>query len=187
MIVAFILGLIVYKFDIFIPFGINRTIISLVFFTLGSMLGQANREGKKIQNTYLKGLTIAGCLPLWILCGVILNGKISFYSMDIGNYFFFIISGICGSILFIELSKFLQKTKTIKSFFIKTADNSILIIGTHYFVKYIFETIMSFFDLFKTWQYSLLILVFTVLIILIYNFIGVFFKRFFPAITGNMK
>lgn len=186
MVVSFVLGLVIYEFEIFIPFGINRTIIAMVFFTLGSLLGQANREGKKIQKARLKFLAFAGCFPLWLLCGIFLNKKISFYRMNLGNYFFFIIASICGSILFIGLCKLLQKTK-IQGFLIKTAHNSILIIGTHYFLKLIFETVMKRLDLFKTWPYCLIVVCFTILITLIYNFIAPFFNKYFPAITGNVK
>ena len=185
--IAFILGFVVYEFKIFIPFGINRTIISLVFFVVGSMLGQANRENKKISKTYFKAIVIIALMAAWILFGVILNGKISFYRMDIDNYFFFIISGISGSIVFIELSKLLQKIKWIKRFFIKTSDNSILIIGTHYFIIFIFECIMDLFGLFRTWQYCLIVVCFSIVTILIYNFFGVFFKKYFPVITGDIK
>ncbi len=186
IIISFILGFILYEFNIFIPFGINRTIISLVFFSVGSILGQAHREGTGILKPYSKVLII-GCLMLWIFCGVILNRKVSFYYMSIGNYFYFIIAGVCGSALFIELSKQLQKAKRIKRFLIKTADNSILIIGTHYFVKVVFEKIMSRFGLFGTWQYCLIVLCFSFVTILIYNYIGAFFKKHLPAITGDMR
>lgn len=186
IVIAFILGLIIYEFEIFIPFGINRTIIAMVFFTFGSLLGQANREGKKIQKAYLKFLTIIGCIALWLLCGIFLNKKISFYKMNLGNYFFFMIASICGSILFIGLCKLLQKAK-IKRFLIKTAHNSILIIGTHYFLISIFETVIKRLDLFKTWPYCLIVVCFTIFITLIYNFIGPFLNKYFPAITGNMK
>lgn len=186
IIISFILGFAVYEFNIFIPFGLNRTIISLVFFCIGSMFGKAHREGKTFSNPSLNVLTI-GCLVFWILCGVILNGKVSFYSMSLGNYFYFIIAGICGSMLFIELSKQLQKAKIIKSFLIKTANNSILIIGTHYFVRTIFEKIMSYLGLFGTWQYCLIVLCFSIVTILIYNYIGAFFTKYFPAITGHMQ
>lgn len=184
--ITFILGLIIYEFEIYIPFGINRTIITMVFFTFGSLLGQVNREGKKIQKIHLKILTIAGCIGLWLICGIFLNQKISFYRMKLGNYFLFMIAGICGSILYIGLCKLLQKTK-IKGFLIKTAHNSILIIGTHYFLIFIFETVMRRLNLFKTWPYCLLVVCFTIFITLIYNFIGPFLNKYFPSITGNMK
>ena len=187
ILVVLILGFFVYEFEIFLPFGINRTIISLVFFTIGSMIGQANRENKKIQKTYLKVLTCLVFIILWLLFGVVLNGKVSFYQMDIGNYCYFIIAGVCGSIVFIEFSKLLQNTKILKRFLIKTSQNSILIIGTHYFIVYIFKQVMGNFNLFGTWQYSLIVLCFSFVTILIYNFLGVFFKKHFPAITGDVK
>lgn len=187
IIIAFISGLIFYKFEEPLYFGISRTIIAFVFFSLGTVLGQLNRQGKNIQKAYLKALIIIGCFALWVLCGVVLNDKVSFYSMILGNYFCFIMAGICGSIVFIELCKLLQKTKLIKNFLIKTADNSILIIGTHYFLRYRFEEIMAPLGLFKTWQYCLIVLCFSVVIILIYNLVGPFFKKHLPIITGNMK
>ena len=176
----------IYKFEIYIPFGINRTIIAMVFFAFGSLLGQANREGKKTQKTHLKLLSIIGYIVLWLICGVFLNNKISFYRMNLGNYFLFIIASICGTILYIGLCKLLQKT-IIKDFLIKTAHNSILIIGTHYFLIFIFEVVAKRLDLFKTWPYCLIVVCFTIFIALIYNFIGPFLNKYFPAITGNMK
>ena len=186
MVITFILGLIIYEFEIYIPFGINRTIIAMVFFTFGSLLGQFNREGKKIKKTHLKFLIIAGCIGLWLICGIFLNKKISFYRMILGNYFFFMIAGICGSILYIGLCKLLQKTR-IKGFLIKTSHNSILIIGTHYFLIFLFESAIKHLHLFKTWPYCLLVVCFTIFITLIYNFIGPFLNKYFPFITGNMK
>ena len=186
IVITFIFGLILYEFEIYIPFGLNRTIIAMVFFSLGSLFGQANREGKKIQKKSLKFIILISCTGIWLLFGIFLNKKVSFYGMDLGNYFFFVIAGICGSILFVELCKLLQKTK-IKFFLIKTAHNSIIIIGTHYFLKAIFEIIMNRLNLFKTWSYCLIVILFSIFITLIYNLISPFLNKYFPAITGNLK
>lgn len=185
---AFALGLIIYKFDIFIPFGIDRTIIAMSFFTVGAMLRQAYNENKKIPFPFLEILIKIIILVIWVFSGIVFNKKVSFFRLVLGNYFLFVISGICGSIIIIELSKLLQKTKLLKRFFSKTADNSILIIGTHYFIIYLlFENIMKDLGLFGTWQYCFIVLCFSIIAISIYNYIGKFLKKHFPAITGHMR
>lgn len=186
IVIAFILGFVLYEFEAYIPFGIGRTVVAMVFFAFGTLLSQGYRENKKIQNKYLKILMIVGCFALWIICGVVLNEKVSFCFMDLNNFFLFIIAGLCGSIVFIEICKLLQKSK-IKGFFTKTADNSIIIIGTHYFLKSIFLKVMASFNLFKTWQYTLIALSFSILIVIIYNCLGGYFKKYAPAITGDLK
>lgn len=181
---AFLLGLVIYKFEIFIPFGINRTFISLGFFVLGSMLKHVKPGNKK---SVFRAFIMLCCFALWILSGVVFNGKISLYGVELGNYFLFIAAGICGSILAFALSQLLQKTVWIKRFLIRTANNSMLIIGTHYFLKLIVEGFMRSRGLLDTWQYSLFVLVFSIVAIWVYNFIAVFLKKYFPAVTGDLK
>ena len=186
IVIAFVLGLIIYEFEIFIPFGINRTVIAMVFFASGALIGQIDRENRNSRKIYLKFLAVRSCIILWFVCGVVLNSKVSFYRMNLGNYLFFIVAGICGAVLYIELCKLLQKTR-IKSFLIKTSNNSILIIGTHYFLISVFESITGPLELFKTAPYCLLAVGYTIFIVYIYNCVAPLLDKHFPFITGNVR
>lgn len=186
MFIAFAAGFFLYEFNISIPFGLTRTVAAFFFFACGAWLGKTNCKNKKLAMN-IKISTNVGIMVLWIVFGVVLNNKVSFYKMILGNYFFFIIAGICGSILLIEFSKLLEKTKKIKCFFIKTSKNAIFIIGTHFILVDIIDKVANRFGLFNTPQYCLIVLCISLLVIVMYNFVSPFFKKNFPAITGDLR
>ena len=77
------------------------------------------------------------CFVIWFFCGVLLNGKVSFYGMKLGNYFLFVTAGVFGSVSFVGLCKLIKNIK-LKGFLTKTADNAIIIIGTHNNIRRLF-------------------------------------------------
>ena len=94
------------KWKYFNLLGFNKCVLGLFFYSFGMLL----RRTKYEEYSFKVGISIA---PVWLLFGVVLNEKVSMYGMGLGHYWFFIISGITGSLVFFIISKFFENSSTV--------------------------------------------------------------------------
>ena len=180
-VVSYILGYIVYKYNIFIPFGLNRALLCLGFFTTGILMRRVCDSNKN--NKFLLVILLIVSAISWFIIALI-NGKVSIYGYIFNNYWLLVLSGILGSIAFLIVSYFISYIKLTKAF-VKISSISIFLIGTHYILVYYLEELVR--PIWYTHKYIIYIVIMTVLMILIYMPICKVLDKYLPFITGKIK
>ncbi len=180
-VVSYILGYIVYKYNIFIPFGLNRALLCLGFFTTGILMRRVCDSNKN--NKFLLVILLIVSAISWFIIALI-NGKVSIYGYIFNNYWLLVLSGILGSIAFLIVSYFISYIKLTKAF-VKISSISIFLIGTHYILVYYLEKLVR--PIWYTHKYIIYIVIMTVLMILIYMPICKVLDKYLPFITGKIK
>lgn len=179
--IAFIVGFILYM-NVDIPdyFGFKKVIIAFAFYRIGEILNYIEIFKSKKQV-----VVIGICsLILWFVFGVILNGKVSFYGMELGNYLFFIASGIFGSLMIFAICYFIPSTKWSRFL----CDNSIVIVATHYPLVSVFGAVMSKIGLSGTIYYDLILILFIVIVFAMYRYVVCpIINNYMPILNGKKK
>ncbi|MBC1573185.1 acyltransferase family protein [Listeria booriae] len=182
--VCFLLG---YGFSITrmeFPFGLNIVLYGIVFYYLGH-IGRATNIGDKWRLSKVKTVSVLVALVLInIIFGLFLNSRVSVYHNQLGNYFWFYIAAISGSLVLFLLFK---STKRIK-FLSFLGVNSVVIMCTHYFFKYTFILADRFFGGVLSVDRSLMFSLFETCIVLVCSIpICLFFNKYFPFFIGKRK
>lgn len=177
---SFIVGFMVYYFDIFLPFGLNRCLVAFGFLTIGMVTKDIFLKGRKNGAAGIFWCIVM--LLLWFISGIWLNDKISMYGFELGHYWLFALSGICGSFLFIWICQFIDK-KVIYLRYV--GQNTIFIICTHYICVSVFKKITTVLDLNYTWTYSILAIIFTLILVPCYMLICRFVNKYLPILNGR--
>ena len=168
-------------------FGFVKTIISLGFFAFGSFfISVFKKLPKAIHSQFIFNLFFPS-LIIWLIFGICLNPKVSFYLLNISNYWYFILSGLFGSLTFIVLSYLISKIKYVRFIFIKWGENTIFITGTH-----LVDTIgpASFFvashsSLYGTELFNIVCIGFAVILITTYTVACLVIDRYLPYLSGK--
>ena len=176
-ILCFVVGFIVYHFVVFLPFGLNRCILSLGFYSFGCVVKEYVLPDKKQPPAITIILSV-----IWILSGMVFNTKVSMYGFELGYYWFFVMSGITGSLLFIEVCKLID-LKT--SYFRTWSVNTIFIISTHYILVSAFHVVARKIGLTGTWTYNFFLIIYAVAMLLIYQPVCNFANKKLPLLNGK--
>ena len=177
---SFILGFLVYQFNIFLPFGLNRCLVAFGFLTIGMMMKDIFLIKGKMDSVNKYCYIVI--LLLWTISGIGLNGKISMYTFELGHYWLFILSGICGSVLFIWNCQFVDKKVT---WFRNVGKNTIFVICTHYICVSLFKKITTILNLNYTCIYSILAVIFTLILVPCYMLVCRFINKYLPVLNGR--
>ena len=182
----FMMGFALYYFKVFVPFGIDKAFIATGFFTLGILFKQIylGLKSKQINKNILLALFIPIVIAWFTIA--IYNPKVSFYAVQLNNYWYFITTGITGTIVICVISYLISKIRVFKVI-TPWQDNSIFIVGTHYFFVYDFLQIAGKYNLLFTTEFVFIIIEFTLLLLLLYRPICKFLDKKFPLITGKTK
>lgn len=159
--IAFVLGFFISNTGIYFM-GLDKIIYGLLFYYFGLQINKLMKGKFYQKNSYL---LLVASLVLNIIFGFFLNPRISIYRNELGNYFFFVIAALFGSLaLFIVVTKWVKWPKLIEFY----GKNSIVIIGTHYFFLYGFRLVEKVFhtDILVS-RDSLLISILELIVILI--------------------
>lgn len=175
----------------FVPFGMDRMIICFGFFLLGNVARPlydklAKGKAKALMWTMLGIFCVS--LPIWIVFAGVLNPvtKLSMYSFVFGNYGYFVVSAISGSLMAISIAFFINKTK--KDRFIQALTrSSIFVIVTHYPFAWGYRYLAAQWGFEFTWIYSLTAIIYAALVLAFYMAITPFVSRVFPVVTGDTK
>ena len=118
---------------------------------------------------------------LWFLCGVVFNGKVSLYRMELGRYWLFIASGLTGSILWFGICWTLRKV----SVFQRWGQNTIFVVCTQYVGITLFRTVMSHIKLTSTVYFDIIALVVSSAAMFAYMPICSFINVYLPFLAGK--
>ncbi len=160
-------GFLIYNFNVFLPFGFRKLLICLAFIVLGMLLREfinVLKQNTKTMNIFL-AITFVVSLALWVLFAIFLNPKVSIYYFNLGNYWYFCLSGIFGSAWFFILCFGIAK---LTKRFEKVGQETIWILGTHYLFTRWFRSLATDLKFAYTPIYSFSAIIFTFVIILLY-------------------
>lgn len=157
----------------FYLFGLNKCILSAFFIAFGILLRRFSFE---------KHIIILGAisLPVWIYTGVVLNSKVSMYSMQLGNFWLFIISSLAGSFTFFTIMWLLKLRKTILQY----SKWTIFIVCSHQILITVSQWITTRFSLGGTYTYDLFSALSVLIILVLYKPICVFTEKKIPVLMG---
>lgn len=157
-------------------FGFDKCVLGLFFLSVGVLMRKLDYE------RMMKMVGVVGLL-IWIVSGVILNTKVSMYGMDLGNFWLFLLSGICGSWFFFSFCKLFEKCERVRAY----SEWTIFIVCTHYVLVGVFSKMASVFSIRGTYLFDISSAVFVLLALLAYKPICVFIKKLFPILMGQKR
>jgi len=177
--IALIVGFLLY-INVNIPdyFGFKKVIIAFAFYRIGEMLNALEIFKSK------KQVVVMGICSsiLWFVFGVVLNGKVSFYGMELGNYLFFIASGLFGSVMMFAICHFIPSTKWSRFL----CDNSVVIVATHYPLVSVFGAIMGKIGASGIIYYDLILIPFLVIVLVAYRYVVCpIINKYLPILNGK--
>lgn len=175
-VICILLSYVIYEYDmkIFSLFGFNKCVLGLFFYTFGIMIRRFKYENNALFSCLL-------ALPLWIIFGVYLNIKCSMYGMKLGNFWYFIISGIMGSIFFFFV---VEKLKHMTGL-CKYAKWTVFIVGTHYLLVTIFHVVALALSIKGSYFFDLASLVFVFISLYGYKYVCLFVEKRLPTLIGE--
>ena len=183
-ILCFITGYIIYYEKIPIHFGLDKTIIALGFFSTGAFIRHIyNNLKEKNNNSLLLTILFIISSTLWIIF-TLKNDKIAFYKLHLNNYWYSTITGITGTITFSIISYLLSKIKLLNNIE-NWASNSVFIIGTHYFFVDDYLHLIKNNHILFTKKFALIIPIFSLILLRIYQPICKYLDKKIPFITGK--
>ena len=177
VILTFVVGFIIYRYLIWLPFGLPKTVVALGFYMIGNIFKEV--EGKfTVRKKQI--ILIVSCL-VWFYTGCILNSKVSMYGFELGNYWYFILSGISGSIVWFGVSYLLRNVKTFQ----KWGQNTIFVVCTHYMGVAVVTKITDILKINGTIYFDLLALVLSFIAMFVYMPICDWINKNMPILVGR--
>ena len=155
-------------------FGINKCFLGVFFVGIGMLLRKLKFE------KYLKILGVV-LLPIWIITGTYLNGKVSMYGMSLGNFWLFITSGITGSIVFYSFSHIFNNCTVIKQY----ARWTIFIVCSHLVLVSLFNRVSAILSIGGTYVFDVTSVLFVIVSLIAYKYICVLIERYIPFLMGK--
>ena len=195
MLSFFTFGYLIYKQIAYIPadvnalyrFGIDKTIIVMGFFILGNILRDIHNKTNFSNHLEYVLPILPFMIAFWIVFGLGMNGKTSIYNRQLGYYWIFILSGICGSFTFLIISMYLTKVKPVKFVLCLWSKNTIIVANTHYMFRaarlwFYFISIRYAFAHTKT--ADILIPLYVIIMLTAYVPLGFVIDRYLPFVSG---
>ncbi len=170
----FIMGYIVYKFSIFLPFGLDKMIVCFGFYVLGSLLKEIPRSKKWTIAVTL--LCLFAFPPM-----AYFNSKVSLYGFALGRYWLFIGSAITGSILWFGLCYLLRNIRLFQFW----GQNTIFVVCTQYFWIVWVKKAASLLKISHTIYFDLVAVAITFLMLLLYVPLCKLVNKFCPFLVGK--
>lgn len=153
--------------------GMNKCILAMTFFVIGVMLRRCKYE----KFIYLLGII---SLPPWLILGVFMNGKVSMYSFELGSLWFFVLSGLFGSLFYYTTCKLLEGNSAIRLF----SKWTVFMVSSHFVFVTFFKIVINkyliglpFFILGST--------LFAIMVMILYVPICCFIERNCPLLIGR--
>lgn len=182
MIIFALAGYFVYTNSLIPFFGIDRAVISSCFFAAGNVAREIYENRNMTKTVHV--LIFVLSLFLFVIFGLYINGKISFYNRSLDHYYAFLLSGIFGSVIFCYICSLISHCR-IARYLTIASNNSVFIVGTHYIGVDLFRTFAKALNIDDTWYISISAIVFTILLVEIYRHLCRFLDVRFPVFTGK--
>ncbi|MCR4774915.1 MAG: acyltransferase family protein [Saccharofermentans sp.] len=184
LMLLFIAGFFMNKYELVLFFGFDRVLITAGFFVLGS-IAKDIYEKKRIP-AWGHYVIIVGSIISLILFGVILNEKTSIYHRVLGCYPAFLLAGISGSICICYISQLISHLcKRLSNHFVSIGSDSVFIIGTHYLFTLVFCLIGTTSGMANTWYYTVIAILLSLISIETYHRICMVLDLRIPWLTGK--
>ena len=177
-------GYFVYTKHLIPYFGIDRAIIASFFFIAGTVARDIYESKKLTKTNHI--LIFGFSLIMFVVFGLLINGKITFYDRYLDHYFAFLMSGIFGSVFFCYVCGFIAHYR-IAEYLKVCGNNSLFIVGTHYILIQLFRKAAIMLKIANTWYISICVVLFTILLVEIYRHVCRFLDIHFPILTGKTK
>ena len=178
IIVLFCISYIIYKKRIILPFGLDKAILGLAFYIVGNVIRN------HFQIIFKEKILLIISLYIWVMIALHFNGKVSVYNMVLGSFWNFVIAAIAGSVVFMNLAIFLEdKILQLK----KISCNSILILGTHFFIVDQVLLLSKKCSVLYTYYFDFFAVLLTILMLILYEPIGIFVNKFLPFVNGKLN
>lgn len=179
--ICFVISFLMSYFDSkwFSLFGINKAVLGLGFLCVGQMLSKLKYGCNKRPTLVISLIS----LPLWILFGVLLNGKVSMYGASYSNYWCFVLSGILGSLSLFGLSRVLDKW----NFPLSISKWTTIIVCSHYVLVSMFNYFSYKVGINGTIAFDFASFAFVIIALLLYLPISKLMVRYLPILNGNRK
>ncbi len=170
-------------------FGVKELFPALGLFSLGNIVRKLDLSGKVERNRIASFIAFTVSGIIWFIFGLRLNSKAAFYGADFGNYLYFVISGITGSVALICLIIFITSFKPLDKVFSKISGNpsagSILLIGSHYFFMMMYVSYMVIDGYEKTLVFDIVSPIFVLITLIIYYPVYKFCSKRLPFLVGE--
>ncbi|WP_340820846.1 acyltransferase family protein [Methanolobus sp. WCC4] len=164
---------------IFLPWGIDIAFVSMIFVCSGYFVRTNNIIDIREDNFNAYIFAFICILFIIIVSG---SGRVDMNLRKYPNFFLFIMGGLLGTYITVELAKMINKNKTIISnFFNYLGKYSIIILLYHLFATKTFlvfmESFISFPDIiYNGYLYATIMLIISILTVILINKISIFKK-----------
>ena len=129
-----IIGYVVQKVNLVLPFGIHIVPIGMVFYHIGVLFKKLDMKEVVIK---YKSIICILTLIFNILFSYVLNIRISVYHHSYGNFLFFMIAAISGIVFYTTLAIMIQKNSILEFY----GRNTLIILATQYILFKVFTLI----------------------------------------------
>ena len=170
-------GYLIYSWSVWLPFGIDKTVIGLAFYMTGNLM----RDICKMIPQKLLPVIMCASTAAWFLSGVLFNEEVTLYGMELGTYWLFILSGLTGSIMWFGICWVLREIIMFQTW----GQNTILIICTHYVGNTLLVAVAKRFGILHTMYFDILVLAASITEMCIYMPISKLFKIYLPFMVGQ--
>lgn len=179
----FVVGYLLYKTKLFIPFGLDRCIVVLGFMVFGMLLKDVYWKYRENKKAFI--LALLCMIPIWFISGIVLNGKVSMYGFNFSkHYWMFVAAGISGTIAFLIVVILLTR---IHQYFLFWGQNTVFIVCSHYIFVTLFVYFTGKIGIQYTTLYTILALVYSLVILLCYIPVCKFVNKYLPILNGRIK
>lgn len=175
-----------YTFSPFhLPFSANTAIVGIIFYTVGNML---HKTGWELLSRPKWMLTVVSLLVVGFV--TYQNGRIAMYMNYYNNFFWFLIGGLAGIVLIINLSNYLTCWFGKRKLIVYIAKNTIIISGFHLTSFALMKGIMVYVlglpvsYLYQQTGVNILFALFSVLLCLPVIYVV---NKYFPFIVGRKR
>lgn len=166
-------------------FGLDIVLVGLVFYAIGYYTRQHKIIDKLNRSKKITLITLVVTLTINLLFGNMLNVRAVLYHYELGNYLYFYISAIAGTLFMFTLAYNLTKSKWLEYY----GKNAVLILSTQYMLflgyRLIDQKVLKLNVMDKNSLAVAIIL--TIITLLIYIPGGYVFNRFLPLAMGKKK
>lgn len=175
--ICFALAYVFYNVYHFPYFGIDKAILCLGFYSVGGGLCAVRA---KIKSKDLVSFLAIISTMLWLLFSALMKQTPSLYGFKLDNFFYFILTGIFGSIMWFKISSLLSGIKSLTKF----GRNTLLILGSQYYWYYYVRMHAVSFGIAKTYIGNIVAVVFTLLSMIVYYYLTDPVNKYLPFLNG---
>ena len=176
---SFVLGYALYKYKVLPYLGLDKAIIAFGFVSLGTIASELNINLTNRNNIIIGIISTI----LWVAFGVVLNVKCSMYSMSLGVYPYFVLSGISGTITFCLMCRQLERFECLRLL----APYTVFVVASHYFFVSLFNVVAERLGWMGTEWFNIPSLLYVMVVLAAYVPVSRCVAKYMPLLNGQVK